>query len=403
MAGAGGGGRGRRRSQGSDSATETSPDLPTHRVERADPMSSDVTRSDVPPAPGRPRVVVVAGARPNFMKVAPLLHEMDRRGTLDAFLVHTGQHYDAAMSDGFFRDLGIRKPDAHLAVGSGTHAVQTAEVMMRIEPILTEKATAAVLVVGDVNSTLAATVAGVKLGIPVAHVEAGLRSFDRSMPEEINRLLTDAVSTWLFVSEPSGDVNLRAEGADPARIHFVGNVMIDTLERLGLAPRSYAVLTLHRPSNVDDPAKLGALFDVLEEIHAELPVVFPVHPRTAETIRTRLGGRALALRTTEPLGYLEFLRLTADARLVLTDSGGIQEETTVLGVPCLTLRHNTERPVTVEQGTNRIVGNDPHVIRSEVRKILEGDARTGRVPDLWDGRAAARIVDVLERDLGGKR
>jgi UDP-N-acetylglucosamine 2-epimerase (non-hydrolysing) len=361
---------------------------------------------------GRPRVLAVAGARPNFMKVAPLLHELRRRGTLDVFLVHTGQHYDAAMSDGFFRDLGIPEPDANLGVGSASHAVQTAEVMARIEPILLEQRPQAVLVVGDVNSTLAATVTAVKLGIPVAHVEAGLRSFDRDMPEEINRLLTDAVSTWLFVSEPSGEKNLRAEGADPARIHFVGNVMIDTLlaqlerarsldtlERLGLAPRGYAVLTLHRPSNVDDPERLGALFDVLEEIHARLPVVFPVHPRTAETIRTRLGGRTLALRTTAPLGYLDFLRLTADARLVLTDSGGIQEETTVLGVPCLTLRHNTERPVTVEQGTNRIVGNDPHGIRSEVAKILDGEERRGRVPELWDGRAAARIVDVLERDL----
>jgi UDP-N-acetylglucosamine 2-epimerase (non-hydrolysing) len=379
-------------------------------------MGHDARNTARPAASARPRVVVVAGARPNFMKVAPLLHELERRGSLDAFLVHTGQHYDAAMSDGFFRDLGIRKPDANLEVGSGSHAVQTAEVLMRIEPILLEKPTAAVVVVGDVNSTLAATVAAVKLGIPVAHVEAGLRSFDRGMPEELNRLLTDVVSSWLFVSEPSGEKNLLAEGADPAKIHFVGNVMIDTLlgqlerargldtlERLGLAARGYAVLTLHRPSNVDDPAKLGALFDVLEEIHAELPVVFPVHPRTAETIRTRLGGRALALRTTEPLGYLEFLRLTADARLVLTDSGGIQEETTVLGVPCLTLRTNTERPVTVEQGTNRIVGNDPHVIRSEVRKILDGDSRAGRIPDLWDGRAAARIVDVLERDLQGDR
>jgi UDP-N-acetylglucosamine 2-epimerase (non-hydrolysing) len=364
------------------------------------------------PGRGRPSILVVAGARPNFMKVAPLLHEIERRGTLDAFLVHTGQHYDAAMSDGFFRDLGIRVPDANLEVGSASHAVQTAEVMLRIEPILLARRPDAVLVVGDVNSTLAATVVAVKLGIPVAHVEAGLRSFDRSMPEELNRLLTDAVSQWLFVSEPSGERNLRAEGVDPKQIHFVGNVMIDTLraqieraraldtlDRLGLTARDYAVLTLHRPSNVDDPARLAALFDVLEEIHARLPVVFPVHPRTAETIRTKLGGRALALRTTEPLGYLDFLRLTADARLVLTDSGGIQEETTALGVPCLTLRDNTERPVTVEQGSNRIVGSDPHAIRAEVDKILDGEQRSGRVPELWDGHAASRIVDVLERDL----
>jgi UDP-N-acetylglucosamine 2-epimerase (non-hydrolysing) len=233
------------------------------------------------------------------------------------------------------------------------------------------------------------------------------------MPEEINRLLTDAVSTWLFVSEPSGERNLLREGTDPARIHFAGNVMIDTLlaqldraksldtvQRLGLTPLGYAVLTLHRPSNVDDPARLSELFDVLEEIQQRLPVVFPVHPRTAEAIQSRLGGRTLRLRTTQPLGYLDFLRLMADARLVLTDSGGIQEETTVLGVPCLTLRVNTERPVTVEQGTNRIVGNDPHMIRVEVAKVLDGKSRKGRIPDRWDGQAARRIVDVLERDLG---
>jgi UDP-N-acetylglucosamine 2-epimerase (non-hydrolysing) len=364
----------------------------------------------------RPRIVAVAGARPNFMKIAPLLHEIRRRGTLEAFLVHTGQHYDAAMSDGFFRDLGIPEPDANLGVGSGSHAVQTAEVMTRMETILLEQRPDAVLVVGDVNSTLAATLAATKLNIPVAHVEAGLRSFDRGMPEEINRLLTDAVSTWLFVSEASGETNLLREGVDPARIHFAGNVMIDTLlaqldrakaldtvQRLGLTARDYAVLTLHRPSNVDDPARLTALFDMLEEIHQQLPVVFPVHPRTAEAIQGRLGGRTVRLRTTPPLGYLDFLRLMADARLVLTDSGGIQEETTVLGVPCLTLRTNTERPVTVEQGTNRIVGNDPHVIRAEVAKLLDGEPRPGRVPDRWDGQAARRIVDVLECDLGQSR
>jgi UDP-N-acetylglucosamine 2-epimerase (non-hydrolysing) len=360
----------------------------------------------------RPRIVAVAGARPNFMKIAPLLHEIRRRGTLDVFLVHTGQHYDAVMSDGFFRDLGIPDPDANLGVGSGSHAVQTAEVMTQMETLLQEQRPDAVLVVGDVNSTLAATLAAVKLGIRVAHVEAGLRSFDRGMPEEINRLLTDAVSTWLFVSEPSGERNLLREGTDPARIHFAGNVMIDTLltqldraksrdtvQQLGLTPRDYALLTLHRPSNVDDPTRLAALFDVLEEIQQRIPIVFPVHPRTAEAIQSLLGGRTLKLRTTPPLGYLDFLRLMADARLVLTDSGGIQEETTVLGVPCLTLRVSTERPVTVEQGTNRIVGNDPDVIRAGVAKILDGENRHGRIPDRWDGQAARRIVDVLEHDL----
>jgi UDP-N-acetylglucosamine 2-epimerase (non-hydrolysing) len=270
-----------------------------------------------------------------------------------------------------------------------------------------------VVVVGDVNSTVGCALVAVKLGIPVAHVEAGLRSFDRSMPEEINRILTDAVSSWLFTSEPSGAENLRREGIPDERIHFVGNVMIDTLlthiERaraaaplaaLGLRPGGYAVLTLHRPSNVDDPERLGRLFAVLEELHAELPLVFPVHPRTRGAIERQLGGRAPKLQLVDPLGYLEFLGLVAAAKLVLTDSGGIQEETTALGVPCLTLRDTTERPVTVSEGTNVMVGADPTAIRGEARKILDGRARRGSVPQLWDGRAAGRIVDVLARDLG---
>jgi UDP-N-acetylglucosamine 2-epimerase (non-hydrolysing) len=362
---------------------------------------------------GAIRILAVAGARPNFMKIAPLLREAAGRPHLRTHLVHTGQHYDAAMSTGFFEELGIAEPDANLGVGSGSHAAMTAEVLRRIEPILLEQRPDALLVVGDVNSTLAATLAAVKLGVPVAHVEAGLRSFDRSMPEEINRLLTDAVSHWLFVTEPSGRENLLREGVPAERIHLVGNVMIDTLlahaararerdtlERFGLEPRGYAVLTLHRPSNVDDSARLRALFAVLEELHEEHPVVFPIHPRTRAAIERDLGGRAPRLQLTEPLGYLDFLRLMIDARLVLTDSGGIQEETTALGIPCLTLRENTERPVTVTQGTNRIVGTDPATIRTEVRKILEGGAQKSRVPDLWDGQAACRIVDVLERDLG---
>jgi len=360
----------------------------------------------------RIEVMAVAGARPNFMKIAPLLRELAARDAFTVFLVHTGQHYDAAMSDHFFRDLGIPAPDAHLEVGSGPHGEMTAEVLRKTERLLLERRPDVVLVVGDVNSTLAASLAAVKLGVPVAHVEAGLRSFDRAMPEEINRLLTDAISRWLFVTEPAGEENLRREGVPPERIHRVGNVMIDTLlehrerargrdtlERLGLSEGGYALLTLHRPSNVDDPAQLGRLFDVLEEIHREIPVVFPVHPRTTAAIEKRLGGRHPELRTTEPLGYLDFLRLMLGARMVLTDSGGIQEETTVLGVPCLTLRENTERPVTVTQGTNRVVGTDPGTIRSEARKILDGDGKAGRVPDLWDGLAARRIVDVLEGDL----
>ena len=360
------------------------------------------------------RLLAVAGARPNFMKIAPLLRELQARPRFETLLVHTGQHYDPAMSGNFFRDLGIPEPDVNLGVGSGSQAEQTAEVLRKIEAVLLDYRPDAVIVVGDVNSTLAATLAASKLCIPVAHVEAGLRSFDRTMPEEVNRLVTDVLSRWLFTSEPSGDENLRREGADPAHVHFVGNIMIDTLranlgraqtldtlERLGLAPASYAVLTLHRPSNVDDPETLRGLFGALEDIHQQLPVVFPVHPRTRASIASQLGGQAPKLLLTEPLGYLEFLRLLADARLVLTDSGGVQEETTVLGVPCLTLRANTERPVTVTHGTNTIVGQDPARIRAAALALLEGEPPKGRIPELWDGGTAGRIVDVLERDLGG--
>lgn len=366
------------------------------------------------PATGRRiQILTVAGARPNFMKIAPLLHELRARDSFEAFLVHTGQHYDAAMSESFFRDLGIPEPDLNLEVGSGTHGAQTAQVLERMEQVLMERRPDAVLVVGDVNSTVAASMAAVKLGIPVGHVEAGLRSFDRDMPEEINRLLTDVISEWLFVTEPAGVENLRREGIPDAKIHLVGNVMIDTLkthldrareldtlERLGLTAGGYAALTLHRPSNVDDPEALRSLFAVLEEIHERIPVVFPVHPRTRASIARLLEGEPPRLNLIDPLGYLDFLRLMADARLVLTDSGGIQEETTVLGVPCLTLRENTERPVTVTEGTNTIVGTDPATIRAEADKILAGDARPGRIPEGWDGRAAARIVDVLEASLG---
>jgi UDP-N-acetylglucosamine 2-epimerase (non-hydrolysing) len=359
------------------------------------------------------RLVVVAGARPNFMKIAPLVRELAARGRFETCLVHTGQHYDQAMSESFFRDLGIPEPDVNLGVGSGSHGSMTAQVLVAMETLLEERRPDALVVVGDVNSTVAASLAAAKLCIPVAHVEAGLRSFDRTMPEEINRLVTDVISEWLFVTEPSGGGNLRREGVAEEKIHFVGNVMIDTLQsnlarareldtldRLGLEPGGYAALTLHRPSNVDEAAKLGALFDVLEEIHREIPIVFPVHPRTSAAIERELGGREPKLRLVPPLGYLDFLRLMSEARFVLTDSGGIQEETTVLGVPCLTLRENTERPVTITEGTNTLVGGDPATIRAEVRKILDGEVAPGRIPEGWDGRAAARIVDVLERDLG---
>jgi UDP-N-acetylglucosamine 2-epimerase (non-hydrolysing) len=371
-----------------------------------------MSRAEEPSA----RVVVVAGARPNFMKIAPLLREMRARGGFEVKLVHTGQHYDAAMSDAFFADLGIPEPDVNLGVGSGSHGEQTAEVLRGMEAELLRDRPAAVIVVGDVNSTIAAALAAAKLQIPVAHVEAGLRSFDRTMPEEINRVLTDQISDWLFTTEPEAEVNLLREGIARSRIHFVGNVMIDTLRanlerarqqgtlsRLGLVPKGYAVLTLHRPSNVDEPERLRSLFRVLEEIHQELPVVFPVHPRTKAAIARGLDGQAPKLRTTDPLGYLEFLELMSEARLVLTDSGGIQEETTTLGVPCLTLRDNTERPVTCTHGTNVLVGSDPERIRAEARKILQGRSKAGTMPEGWDGLAARRIVDVLERDLLGRR
>jgi UDP-N-acetylglucosamine 2-epimerase (non-hydrolysing) len=354
------------------------------------------------------KILAVAGARPNFMKIAPLMWEIGKRPEIDAYLVHTGQHYDQRMSKLFFEELKIPRPDIDLGVGSGSHGAQTAEVMKRFEPVVLQQRPDAVVVVGDVNSTIACALTAVKLGMPVAHVEAGLRSFDRTMPEEINRVLTDAISHWLFVTEPSGVANLHREGVPEGRIHLVGNIMIDTLlacrdlcrrstvlNELGLAGRPYGVLTLHRPANVDDPVVLGGLLDAIGRIQRELPIVFPVHPRT----RKALDGRNLAtmpgLIVVDPLGYLDFMRLLSRARLVLTDSGGIQEETTVLGVPCLTLRNNTERPITIEQGTNALVGVDaPRIIAAALHR-LEEPTKMARVPDLWDGHAADRIVRVL--------
>jgi UDP-N-acetylglucosamine 2-epimerase (non-hydrolysing) len=354
------------------------------------------------------KILAVVGARPNFMKIAPLMWEMQRRAGIQAMLVHTGQHYDERMSDLFFRQLRIPKPDVNLEVGSGSHAVQTAEVIKRFEPVVLERKPDAVLVVGDINSTLACTLTAVKLGVPVAHVEAGLRSFDRSMPEEINRVLTDAISRWLFVSERSGMENLRREGIPDANVFFVGNVMIDTLlasrqaieesrivEEMNLQEKRYAVLTLHRPSNVDDPATLRGLMEVIARLQSEMPIVFPIHPRT----RKALAGLAMPamanLKLVEPLGYMDFMKLVTHSRLVLTDSGGIQEETTVLGVPCMTLRSNTERPATVAMGTNVLVGPDPARIAEEWRAALSRAADAARVPELWDGHAAPRIIDVL--------
>ncbi len=362
------------------------------------------------------KIVNVVGARPNLMKVAPLMEAFASRPGIEALLVHTGQHYDANMSDLFFRQLGIPEPDLNLGVGSGSHAAQTAEIMKGFEPVLLEHRPDAVLVVGDVNSTIACGLVAVKLGIRLVHVEAGLRSFDRSMPEEINRVLTDAISDVLFCTEESGVVNLRREGIADAKIHQVGNVMIDTLMKhraradasgilaqLGLEPAGYAVLTLHRPANVDDPETLAGILDALEIVARDMPLVFPAHPRTREKMRAfgldaRLA-RLPGLRMIEPAGYLDFLKLMASARLVLTDSGGIQEETTILQVPCLTLRENTERPVTVELGTNQLVGRDPERILAAYRKLQVGAGSQGRLPPGWDGFAAGRIRDVLERVL----
>jgi UDP-N-acetylglucosamine 2-epimerase (non-hydrolysing) len=354
------------------------------------------------------KILAVVGARPNFIKIAPLIAELSRRPFTNTYLVHTGQHYDQRMSRLFFEQLAIPRPDVDLEVGSGSHAAQTAEVMKRFEPVLLAQRPDLVTVVGDVNSTIACALTAVKIGIPVAHVEAGLRSFDRSMPEEINRVLTDAISQWLFVSEPSGVANLRHEGIPDERIFLVGNVMIDTLLAfrthseqstilcdLGVQGRPYGVLTLHRPANVDDAATFRGLMAAIERLQRELPIVFPVHPRTRAGLNGQLTGSLPNLLFTEPLGYLDFLKLLAHARLVLTDSGGIQEETTVLNIPCITLRKNTERPITVEEGTNVLVGNDPEKIAIAGLRVLSAPPRPVKAPFLWDGRAAQRIVDVL--------
>ncbi|HYG82200.1 MAG TPA: UDP-N-acetylglucosamine 2-epimerase (non-hydrolyzing) [Pyrinomonadaceae bacterium] len=361
------------------------------------------------------KVLNVVGARPNFMKVAPIVEAMRRRaGEFAPLVVHTGQHYDAQMSDAFFRDLGLPEPDIHLGVGSGSHAAQTAAVMQSFEPVVVREKPDWVLVVGDVNSTLACALVCAKLLVKVAHVEAGLRSRDRTMPEEINRLLTDQIADLLLTPSRDADENLKAEGIPDWRIRFVGNVMIDSLfnqlrraeqstvrEDLGVAGRDYAALTLHRPSNVDDPQTFGRILDALEEVSRRLPVIFPVHPRTrkalAESGLASRVARAPNLRLIEPLGYLDFLRLYSGARLVLTDSGGIQEETTALGIPCLTLRENTERPVTVELGTNVVVGTDAQRIISAAQAALDAprDGGPAVVPPLWDGRTADRILDAL--------
>jgi UDP-N-acetylglucosamine 2-epimerase (non-hydrolysing) len=378
-----------------------------------------------PPTPGP--IVCVVGARPNFMKMAPILRAFAAHPSpMPALLVHTGQHYDRDMSDRLFEDLRLPQPDINLEVGSGTHAVQTAEVMRRFEPVLDEHQPRAVLVVGDVNSTLACTLVAVKKGVPVVHVEAGLRSYDRAMPEEINRVLTDQVADRLYITERSAEANLVREGIAAERVCFVGNVMIDslvdnqaqaraaadTMRLHGLDPgmlahpRGYGVVTLHRPSNVDDAASLRAIVQVLAEVATQLPLVFVLHPRTkskldAFGLNSLLDPRRVAVLP--PQGYLEMLGLMAPAALVLTDSGGLQEETTALGVPCLTMRENTERPITIEQGTNTMVGSDRDAILRSVADILAGRGKRGRVPEFWDGRAALRIADDLSRWLSARR
>lgn len=339
------------------------------------------------------------------------MNELDRRPCFSPVLIHTGQHYSPEMSDTFFEQLQLPKPDVNLEVGPGTQTIQTAEIMQRLEPVFLEHKPGLIIIVGDVNSTVAAALVGSKLLIPIAHVEAGLRSFDRTMPEEINRLVTDVLSDFLFTSEPSGSQNLASEGIPDQKIFFVGNVMIDTLlrfraraattpilEELGLQPKSYAVATLHRPANVDNPARLNDLIGVLRRLAQELAVVFPVHPRTRQRlIAENIDTTGIIL--TPPLGYLEFLQLNAQSRLVLTDSGGIQEETTILNVPCLTLRENTERPATIHQGTNQLVGVDPAMIERAALAVLQSHLTKGCVPALWDGKASVRILDILQERL----
>ncbi len=360
-------------------------------------------------------ILCVVGARPNFMKIAPIMAAFAAR-PITAKLVHTGQHYDPAMSDSFFEQLGIPRPDVNLEVGSASHAAQTAEIMRAFEPVLDAERPRAILVVGDVNSTIACALVAAKKGIQVIHVEAGLRSNDRSMPEEINRVLTDQISDLLYTTERSALANLLREGIAEERVQFVGNVMIDTLrahleravpaERtLGAKPaRGHAVVTLHRPSNVDDPATLRSLLETLATVAREVDVVFPIHPRTrAAAERHGLGGflEAPGIRLLPPQGYLEMLGLMRDATLVLTDSGGLQEETTALGVPCITARENTERPITLSEGTNTLTGPDPEKILLCFREILASGGKRGRIPEYWDGHAAERIAAHLRGWLDG--
>jgi UDP-N-acetylglucosamine 2-epimerase (non-hydrolysing) len=370
------------------------------------------------------RIACIVGARPNFMKIAPILKAVEKHDSLDPVLIHTGQHYDKNLSDVFFEELGIRRPDISLGIGSGSHAQQTADILVAIEKVLDDAVQngqpfGRMVVVGDVNSTMAAAIAAAKLLIPVAHVEAGLRSFDRTMPEEINRILTDSICDMLLVSEPSGVENLTREGHPAENIHLVGNVMIDTLltqvataknskilQQLELVPGGYGVVTLHRPANVDHREVLVGLVDVLLEISEQLPLVFPIHPRTTARLKEfglqqRLEEAANTI-CLEPLGYNDFLCLTSQAKVIVTDSGGLQEESTALGVACLTMRSNTERPVTVTEGTSTLIGSCAETLQKYLRQVINGEYKQGACPGLWDGKAAERIAEILaaEADAG---
>ncbi|MBU1626179.1 UDP-N-acetylglucosamine 2-epimerase (non-hydrolyzing) [bacterium] len=364
----------------------------------------------------RLKISCVAGARPNFMKIAPLINEMKKYDEFEPIIVHTGQHYDSRMSELFFDHLNIPSPDINLGVGSATHAVQTARIMMEYEPVILREKPLLTLVVGDVNSTIACSLVSVKLGVPVAHVEAGLRSGDRTMPEEINRILTDSISDYLFVTEESGIKNLKYEGIPEEKVFFVGNVMIDTLKShqeksdkskildiLGLKKGEYTVLTLHRPSNVDNYDSFFEILNAIDYIQDRLTVVFPVHPRTRNQISVlKLGDLINKMSNfvlSEPLGYLDFLKLMKESRFVLTDSGGMQEETTVLGIPCVTLRENTERPVTIYEGTNILAGTKSAGIINAANEILKNKEFKKKIPKLWDGKAASRIIEILKNKL----
>ncbi len=360
------------------------------------------------------KVLNIVGARPNFMKIAPIYAEMKRRESeFEPLIVHTGQHYDEKMSDAFFDDLGMPKPDIHLEIGSASHAVQTAKIMLAFEPVILCEKPDWVLVVGDVNSTIACALVASKLGVKIAHVEAGLRSNDRTMPEEINRILTDSISDLLLTPSPDGNENLKKEGIPDSKVKLVGNVMIDSLfrnleiakkskirEELNLIDKDYAVVTLHRPSNVDEKEIFKGLLEALSEISQKLPIIFPAHPRTASRIEEFGFSDKIKksnIKIVEPLGYLDFSNLMSNSKLVLTDSGGLQEETTALKIPCLTLRENTERPITIEMGTNILVGTNPEKIKQEAFKVLENNdfAKDAKIPLLWDGKTAERICDAL--------